>query len=244
MTTGAGGQEALLALQDLDSDLDRHRHRRAALPERTELAETQAAATAAGAARDEAVARRDAVVGRQQTLEAELASTEAHIAELNRRLTTGGIGTAREVTALTTNIEHLRERVSDLEDQILEAMEERGPLEEMADAAATDVARLDARRESLAERVAQAEEEIDGELVDLDAQRHGAAAAVPTDLQGTYERLRRRLGGVAVARLVGDRCDGCHLTLPATEVDHIKHAPADELIFCDQCERILVRPRN
>ena len=31
--------------------------------------------------------------------------------------------------------------------------------------------------------------------------------------------LRAHLGGVGAARLVGDRCDGCHLTLPSVELE-------------------------
>jgi predicted nucleic acid-binding Zn-ribbon protein len=45
---------------------------------------------------------------------------------------------------------------------------------------------------------------------------------------------------VAVARLVGNHCDGCHLTLPAMELDRIRHLPEDELVTCEQCGRILV----
>ena len=38
------------------------------------------------------------------------------------------------------------------------------------------------------------------------------------------------------------RCGGCHLALPATEVDRVRKEPADALIRCEQCDRILVRP--
>ena len=36
-------------------------------------------------------------------------------------------------------------------------------------------------------------------------------------------------------------CMGCHLQLPATEVDRLKRLEPDTLVFCDQCGRILVR---
>ena len=49
------------------------------------------------------------------------------------------------------------------------------------------------------------------------------------------------LGGVGAARLVGPSCTGCHLTLPAQELDRIRREPPDALVFCDQCGRILVR---
>jgi predicted nucleic acid-binding Zn-ribbon protein len=47
---------------------------------------------------------------------------------------------------------------------------------------------------------------------------------------------------VAAALLVNGRCGGCHLALPATEVDRLRKLPADALVRCEQCERILVRP--
>ena len=43
-----------------------------------------------------------------------------------------------------------------------------------------------------------------------------------------------------VARLVGSTCQGCHLTIPATEVDRIRRQPAGTLAFCDNCGAILV----
>jgi len=39
---------------------------------------------------------------------------------------------------------------------------------------------------------------------------------------------------------VGDRCDGCHLTLSAVELERLRNLPADEYAACAQCDRILV----
>jgi predicted nucleic acid-binding Zn-ribbon protein len=64
---------------------------------------------------------------------------------------------------------------------------------------------------------------------------------VPADLTRLYDDLRRKLGGVGAARLVNGRCSGCHLTLPATELDRIRREPPEALIRCDQCGRVLVR---
>jgi predicted nucleic acid-binding Zn-ribbon protein len=36
-------------------------------------------------------------------------------------------------------------------------------------------------------------------------------------------------------------CQACHLALPATEVDRIRHLPADALVRCEHCGAILVR---
>ena len=96
---------------------------------------------------------------------------------------------------------------------------------------------MDAARAALV----AAEQEIDGQLAAVTEARRAAAAGVADSLMATYERLRQRLGGVGAARLVGSSCTGCHLKLPATEVDRIKREPPDALIFCESCGRILVR---
>jgi hypothetical protein len=45
---------------------------------------------------------------------------------------------------------------------------------------------------------------------------------------------------VGAARLVGTTCQGCHLTIPATEVDRIRKAPKGTVEYCDNCGAILV----
>jgi predicted nucleic acid-binding Zn-ribbon protein len=90
--------------------------------------------------------------------------------------------------------------------------------------------------------VAEAQAAIDAELAVEERQRTEAADDLPEDLVARYERLRARLDGIGAAPLVGGRCGGCHLSLPATEVDRIRREPPDALITCDQCGRILVRP--
>ena len=56
-----------------------------------------------------------------------------------------------------------------------------------------------------------------------------------------YESLRADLGGVAVARLIGSTCDGCHLDLSAVAFDRVKKLPDDAVVTCDQCGRLLIR---
>ena len=44
----------------------------------------------------------------------------------------------------------------------------------------------------------------------------------------------RAFGGVGIARLVGSTCQGCHLALPAVEVDRIRKLPLDEAVHCEE----------
>lgn len=231
---------ALLDLQAIDTSIDQNRHRRATLVERSALEDLERRRQETRAALDAAATARDEVAGRQEVLESELAGAERRSGEVSRRLYSGEVSASRELQAMSEELESLKARVSAIEDQILEVLEEREPLDALVGEHESALAELDAERDSAAAALAKAEAAVDADIAGLEAQRQEVAAHVEPSLLGQYERLRSRLGGVAVARLVANRCDGCHLTLPATELDRIRHLPPGELVTCDQCGRILV----
>ena len=141
---------------------------------------------------------------------------------------------------MAADVESLKKRASELEDGALALMEEREPLDAQVGALDEELAELEGRCRQVAERLASEEGEVDAVLAGLSLQRSQATGGVPPQLLATYERLRSRLGGVAVARLVGGRCDGCHLSLSAVELDRIRHLSVSSLQYCEQCGRILV----
>ena len=233
--------EALLQVQDHDTRIDQLRHRRQTLPEKTELADVQKRRAAIEAARSEVAARRDEIAERQAKAEADIAAAEKRINEIETRMRSGAVSASRELQAMQGEVDSIRQRVSHLEDDALEAMDEREPLDTQVDGYDAQLAALDELDAELQQRIAEAEVEVDAELANEQAARTAAASDVPDDLTKTYEQLRARLGGIGAARLDGSRCSGCHLTLPATELDRIRHADANALFYCDQCGRILVR---
>jgi predicted nucleic acid-binding Zn-ribbon protein len=233
---------ALLSVADLDVEIDRQRHRRATLPERAELVAIVSELSSLDDARRSVAAERDEVAGRQATLESELAATEHRIREVERRLYGGEVSAARELQAMSADVEGLRARSSDLEDRGLAALEEREPLDAAVDSVDEEIAAHLAQRGAVEQSLAAAEAEVDDRLSDLGAERTAATAQVPAELLERYEQIRRRVGGAGAARLVSGRCDGCHLALPAVEVDRLRHLDPDVMVTCDQCGRILVRP--
>lgn len=238
MTDGAAPLDQLLAVQEHDSALDQLRHRRSHLPEQQALAAVESELTRLGARRATVDSERSELAGRQAALEKEVADIERRRADLDRKLAVGTI--PKELETLSHEVDAASQRIHDLEDVELELMEAIEPLDaeltELDAAAATATEQSERLRTGVATAVA----DVDEEMVREQAARDEAVAGLPTDLLDTYEKLRAKLGGVAVARLVGGRCTGCNLMLPTSEVDRIRHAPTGELVFCDQCGRILV----
>ncbi|HEX9467363.1 MAG TPA: C4-type zinc ribbon domain-containing protein, partial [Acidimicrobiia bacterium] len=79
-----------------------------------------------------------------------------------------------------------------------------------------------------------------GEIRDEHAARGAVAAMLDSALVTEYERCRALARGAGAARLVGNTCQGCHLSIPATEVDRIKKTPPGTISHCDNCGCILV----
>jgi len=233
--------QELLQVQDHDTAADRIRHRRETLPELARLASVADRLSALEASLAGVTAQRDEVASRERRLDDEVAALSAKAAEVSGVLYSGSVGAVRELQAMDAEIESLKRRRSRLEDELLEAMEEREPLDaEIADLE-RERDRLDAEAAGLRAAVAEAQAALDAELAaEMDA-RASVAAGLPSDLVALYEQLRARAHGIGAARLVNGRCGGCHLTLPATEVDRLRREPPDTLQRCDQCGRILVR---
>ncbi|MDQ1367171.1 MAG: uncharacterized protein QOE57_3213 [Acidimicrobiaceae bacterium] len=232
--------EALLRVQALDTDLDRCRVRHASLPERAELAAIDSQLVALEQRLAAAQAERDVVADRQASLEHNLAVVESRAADIKKRLYGGTVSATRELQAMAAEVDSLTDRASELESRALEAMDEREPLDASVDNIVGEKSSLLAARATVGERLAVREAEVAAETDALNSARAQAAANVPEELVVAYDRLRLRLGGVGIARLVGSRCDGCHLTLAATEIDHLRHQPSGTLNYCEQCGRILV----
>lgn len=233
--------QLLLDVQDRDLVADQLRHRRATLPERLALAEQQAAVARVdrelGELRDQLAELQRA----QKRLEDEVATLDAKAAAENTRMYSGTVTSPRELQAMQEEIEALGRRQRTLEDDLLDLMEKAEPLGEEIDKLEARRKELSAEGDRLTIAIADAEVAIDAKLAQVAEARTAVVAELPVDLLATYEKLRPQLGGIAVARLEGTQCTGCHLSLPATELDAVRHAKPGAVAYHEECGRILVR---
>jgi len=232
--------DTLIEVQMHDTALDQLRRRIETLPERSELRELEVRQKALLAALGEVTAQVDALAERQRMLEERIAAAAKRRHEIEERMRSGEVSASRDLLAMDQEVHQLEARQTQFEEDEIALLEEEEPLDSLlADHRATaaaltdDVARLRAA-------IAAAEREIGASIVTEEALRVESASRLPEELAARYERVRARLGGVGAARLVGDRCDGCHLTLPSVEVERIRHLPPDSFATCAQCDRILV----
>lgn len=230
---------ALLALQDIDTALTAIAHRAARVPERAAVSAAADALSRHRAAMVEVEAGIAECGRRIDDADVQAAAVATKRARLESQLKT--VIAPREAEALMHEIEGLDAQRAVLDEAELEAMEAQASAESaLADLVAalpTVEASVSAAEAALATVLAA----FASESADLTEQRSVAVAAIdPADL-ATYERARTQFGGVAVARLTGHRCEGCHLDLTPAEIDVVKATPVDSLAECPQCSRYLVR---
>lgn len=236
--------EALLDVQSHDTAIDRLRHQRDALSERDALVTAEAQIADAERRLADLAARRAEVDAQERRLGDEVATIAAKADEVNTSLYSGTIESPKELQAMQADIDQLRRHQRAIEDREIEAMESREALD-------TELAELQAGRSELgttAERLGSSLREqelaIDAQLRAEIASRDALGAALPAEVMTMYEKCRAAAGGIGAARLVGMTCQGCHLTIPSTEVDRMRreaHGGAVTAVaFCDNCGAILV----
>jgi predicted nucleic acid-binding Zn-ribbon protein len=229
---------ALLVLQRHDTAADQLRHRRATLPERALVAGIEAEHTRLRSELGAATTDHDRLAADQARLEGDVAVGEDKRRTLERRLASTSV--PREAQAMSDEIDGLKARQSAMEDELLELMEALEPLDARLASGTDEEATLDERLAAARAALTQAEAGVDAELATVGAARVQAAAQLPAPLLERYERLRSKLGGVAVATLDGPRCTGCSLVLPLLELERVRAASPDAIVECEQCGRILV----
>lgn len=235
-----GDLESLLTLQEHDTALDVLKHRRETLPERADLAERLAEGGRLYAKLVLLRARRDEIVLEEKRTDDETRSLSEKAQEAESRLYSGSVSSPRELQAMQADLDQIKRHRSSMEDRELEIMEEHESLDAAVAEAEKTVAGVAAEVGKLEEAIASAEAVILAEAASVAERRDLAAKAVPGSLIDAYERRRARNRGVGAARLVGGTCQGCRLSIPATEVDRIRHAAGDGPAYCDNCGAILV----
>ncbi|MFH0763901.1 MAG: C4-type zinc ribbon domain-containing protein [Candidatus Omnitrophota bacterium] len=75
------------------------------------------------------------------------------------------------------------------------------------------------------------------ELEVLKKNRQGLSQKVDKNMLSKYERLIKNRDGVAIVPVSGEACQGCHRVMPPQVINEIRMKK--ELIFCENCTRIL-----
>ena len=172
----------------------------------------------------------------------ELADLDAELARLDHRRR--GLPEVDELAALEARVGELKDALVATETELGDLSREQTRAERDVEQVRTridrDRTRLDAGQVSAARELASLQSEIDEQAAKASDKRASVAADVPADLLALYDQIRKTKG-VGAAMLRAGRCEGCHLSLNAADLNVIRASAPDEVVRCEECRRILVR---
>jgi predicted nucleic acid-binding Zn-ribbon protein len=171
--------------------------------------------------------RRKEVGRRLDAAEAQEREERARARSHERQLYSGAIHNPRELTQLAEELDHLRVRLKDEEDDELALMVELEQAEEEVRQATAEAAG--------AKEVLQAKRAA---LTDAQRRRELQAASIDPEQLKLYERVKAFRQSPYVVPINNGACGGCRIPLSMAQLRTIKLHP--EPTVCQTCGRILV----
>lgn len=215
--------------------------RRRNLPEIAKLAEYAERRTELDGRRVEAETAVSDLSIAQRKADGEVEQVKARRERDQKRLDSGAVTNPKDLENIQHEMAALERRISTLEDEELEVMEQLESAQHDLDAVSGELADLD---RSIADTEAardKAVAEIDARLQEVTAERELTAQHVPDELMALYAKVCAQHDGVGAAALRQRRCEGCRLELNAADLREIAAEPDDAVLRCPECSRILVR---
>jgi predicted nucleic acid-binding Zn-ribbon protein len=146
--------------------------------------------------------------------------------------------TNEQYRAFQKEIDFCQKDIRKAEDRILVLMEESEPLE--ANVKLAEIALQEEKRKVESEKAEARQRTSDDQqaLTALRADRESVVVDVKPGVYSSYERLRAKRRGLAVAEAIEGRCSACHMALRLQFYQELRIS-TDEVMFCESCGRIL-----
>lgn len=173
----------------------------------------------------------------QRRVDGQIEGLTTKITPEEKRLYDGSVKNPKELASIQHEVELLKKRRSEYEDELFEILSRLESAERERKAAARTVADLEALWEREQQELKHEAKGLGDAIDRADRKRELQKVKVNPRALHIYEDVRRKRGGGAVARIQGGACGGCRITLP----DALRRTAfsVDLLAQCPNCERIL-----
>ncbi len=234
-------QRRLLDLQRIDTAISQLEHRAKTLPEHALLAERQTKRSGLGQQLVAAETVLSDAVAAQERAEADLEPVRARLTRNQKLIDDGSVSDPKTLRSMVEETEHLKVRISTLEDTELELMQAREDAEAARDAILTQKTDLETEMRGYLAKRDEAVKSLQADVAERRKARAEVLSDLPAPLVAMYDKVRERAGGTGAAELKGRRCTGCGLEATSADYERYVAAPEDEVLRCEECDRILVR---
>lgn len=158
------------------------------------------------------------------------------------KLFSGTITSAKELENYQNEVKILRQKNSEMEDQILEIMIEMEEMSEKVELAKAEKDKAEANINRIKNEMNEKLEVLKNIIEGLKKRRDNVILKIPDDYLKKYKEFKGKKGGIAVAVLKDNFCNVCNMQIPAIAAEKIEDI--DEIYSCPICGRMAVIYRD
>lgn len=228
--------QELYALQEIDLKMIAH-HKR--LDELKQLLQDNHLVAEAQSLLQDSQNRLQPLRTKQKNLDLEIQSNRQKGKSSEDRLYSGNVKNPKEMQDLQQEIESLKHRNAELEDQLLELMLEIEEAEGNLASAQSNLETVTAHWETDHGDLLEEKSTLETELEHLTAQREKAVTQISASNLKIYDTMKKKKANRPVSPLKGQSCSVCGVEQTLAIEQAVLHN--SELINCENCGRILVK---
>tara|TARA_B100000579_G_scaffold360014_1_gene317075 strand:+ start:234 stop:938 length:705 start_codon:yes stop_codon:yes gene_type:complete len=143
----------------------------------------------------------------------------------------------KQYDALTTEIDHFKDKKSTFESEVIEFLEEKEQLTESIGSIESELGELTDDLQQRRQKLESAISESADEKLSLEKQRKERIDKIDINIISAYDKVMGARGGLAVVPIVGSGCGGCGAHIPPQTITEVRAGSA--IHRCDMCGRFL-----
>lgn len=155
----------------------------------------------------------------------------------NSKAKLGQIKTARELNAQQRELETTRRMVQTRTGEISKLQDAVSKTEQQIAKMEAQLATLRSAAETEKQRLAEEQRSLEENIEKARKQRAKSVQGIEKEILANYERIRKRLGGMAFVPAHRERCTACKMMIP--HILYMRLLKGKEILPCESCGRLL-----
>ena len=172
---------------------------------------------------------------KRRELEVEVKDIKEQISKYNRQL--NEVKTNREYSSLLKEIEEGRQKVNDLEDEIISEMLSADEIEDEIKATSQKYSEAEEKFSKEKDALQKEKKGLEAKRAKLTQEKEELTPKIPSEQLNLYLKIFKEKRGIALSPVNEEFCSMCHMRIRPQVINELKGK--DKIILCENCGRIL-----
>ncbi len=172
---------------------------------------------------------------KRRDLEVKVKDIKEQISKYNHQL--NEVKTNREYSILLKEIGEAKQKVNDMEDEIISEMLSADEIEGEIKTASQKYSEAEEKFSKEKDVLQQEKKKFEAKRDELNQKKEKLVPKIPSDQVNLYLKIYKKNGGIALSPVKEEFCSLCHLRIRPQVINELKGK--EKIILCENCGRIL-----